>query len=149
MRSSRYLRWFSLFAFLWVAVGLSEIALMTWLAVDHHEISATVDEHGGRQVVLHHHESDLVSASYAMTDTDQHDDHVLNLPDQADALVAAPVAKIVKELNDAAKVWLSAPPFVLTQAHTVFARVTLLAQQPPPPSRNHTLSFFRTILLLI
>ena len=148
MRSSRYLRWFSLFAYLWVAVGLSEIALMTWLAADHHEVSASVGEHGGMQVVLHHHKSDQISASYAMADTDQHNDHVLDLPDQADALIAAPAAKIAKEVK-ADKLWLSVTPVVLTQLHTVFSRVTLLAPQPPPPSRNHTLSFFRTILLLI
>jgi hypothetical protein len=148
MRSSRYLCWFSLFAYLWVAVGLSEIALMTWLAADPHEVSATVGKHGGMQVVLHHHTSDHLSASYALAGTEHHDDHVLDLPDRADALVTAPAAKIAKDVK-AAKVWLAATPVVLTQTHTAFSRVTLLIPQPPPPSRNHTLSFFRTILLLI
>lgn len=148
MLSSRYLRWFSLFAYLWVAVGLSEIALMTWLAADHHEASASVGKHGGMQVVLHHHTSDHLSASYVLADTEHHADHVLNLPDRADALVATPVAKLAKEVK-AAKVWLAATPVTLTQIHTAFFRVTLQIPQPPPPSRNQTLSFFRTILLLI
>lgn len=127
---------------------MSEIALMTWLAVDHHEVSSTVSKHGGRQVVLHHHKSEHLSASYAIADTDHHADHVLDLPDRADALVATPVAKIAKEVN-AAKVWLAATPFILSQIHTAFSRVALLTPQPPPLSRNHTLLFFRTILLLI
>lgn len=145
MRSSRYLCGFSLFAYLWVAVGLSEMALMTWLAADPHEVSASVGRHGGMQVVLHHHKNDHLSASYALADTGHHDDHVLDLPDRADAGVAAPVAKGV----EVDKVWLAATSVLLTQIHTAFSRVTLLLPQPPPPSRNHTLAFFRTILLLI
>lgn len=148
MRLSRSLQWFSLFAYVWVAVGLSDIALKAWVAVDHHELSTTVDAHGARQAVLHHHKSNHVSAAYVMADADQHDDHVLDLPDQSDALIAAPAAKIAKGI-EAAKIWLVLTPVILTQVHTVFSRVTLQAQQPPPPSRNHTLSFFRTILLLI
>lgn len=147
MRSSRYLCWFSLFAYLWVAVGLSEIALMGWLAADHHEVSASVGEHGGLQVVLHH-QSDHLSVAYAMADTEDHADHVLNLPDQSDALVTASAAKMAKEVK-AAKVWLSATPIFLSQIHTIFSRITLVEQHPPPPSRNQTLSFFRTILLLV
>ncbi|MGB4343345.1 MAG: hypothetical protein WBJ03_07005 [Moraxellaceae bacterium] len=146
MRFPRSLQWFSLFAYIWVAVGLSEITLMTWLAIDHHEVSATVSESGDRQVILHHHKSEHLSTSYAITDTEPHADHVLDLPERADALVTAPVAKGVK----AAKVWLGATPAVaLTQIHTIFSHVTLRTPQPPPLSRNHTLSFFRTILLLI
>ena len=148
MRFFRYFKWFSLFAYVWVAVGLSEIALMTWLTVDHHEASVVVTGHGARQVVLHHHKSNNVSASYATLDADDHGDHVLELPDQADALIAVPTAKFAKEVK-ADKLWLSVTPAILTQLHTVFSRVTLLTQQPPPPSRNHTLSFLRTILLLI
>ena len=140
MQSSRYFHFFSLFAYLWVAVGLSEFALMAWLTVDHHEVSTSI-EGSGQRVVLHHHTGNHESVS----STEEHFDHVLDMPDQADTLVPASILKKV----ESAKVAITTIPTALSQIHTTFSLVSQLSAQPPPLSRNQTLSFFRTILLLI
>lgn len=144
MQSSRYIHCFSLFAYLCVAVGLSEFALMAWLTVDHHEVSSSI-EGSGQRVVLHHHTGNHESVTSTAVGTDEHFDHILDMPDQADTLVPASILNKV----ELAKVALTTIPAALSQIHTTFSLVSQLSAQPPPLSRNQTLSFFRTILLLI